>query len=271
MQAQKFGGKNLVYIFALAKTQRQTYVAPRRYAHAKNAKSAKMQDRISGKAFEELQRRVRARVAELGEKPAPLALRYGLGKDYIRDIVAEKPRKKSLSMALLPRFAAALGVDEEYLTLKQSTPRRQNTGTDRTAKTAPAKIKFGGRLKAGRWEAAPVETEIPLLPSVSAPGLTIDIAYVQEDETLAAMGIRAGAVLYAEQAGKSEPGDVVVIRRTMGPLVELSARVKTDTGQYEARPLPGAAQIAEPSRTRFKEAEVAVVRIAQMLLGRKPA
>ena len=72
-------------------------------------------------------------------------------------------------------------------------------------------------------------------------------------------------VLYAEAAGKSEPGDIVIIRRTMGPLVELSARIMAAAGRYKLAPPPGFPEIAEPNRSQFREAEEAVVRIAQRL------
>jgi hypothetical protein len=213
--------------------------------------------------FPELQRRIKARLLELGENPTALATRHGLWPGYIRDFLVEKPRRRTIKSDKLAQVAAALDVDEGYLTLAQSMPRKDKGGAVEGTQMAHRRIRFGGRTAVGRWNAAPVETSIPLLPSISAPGLNVDVAFVQEDETLAGKGIHAGMVLYAEMAAKSEPGDIVIIRRTMGPLVELSARVKGAAGRYELAPPPGFPEIAEPKRSQFQETEEAVVRIAQ--------
>ncbi len=218
---------------------------------------------MPSKQFTELQRRIRARLLELGETPTALATRNGLWPGYIRDFIAEKPRRHTIRSDKLAQMARALDVDEGYLTLAQATPRAPKKGDD--APAAQARIRFGGRTRVGAWNAAPMDTSIPVLPSVHATGLNIDVAFIQDDETLAGKGVSAGMILYAETAAQAEPGDIVILRRTMGPLVELSARIKVAAGQYELAPPPGSPAIAEPNRARFRETEEAVVRIAQRL------
>ena len=122
---------------------------------------------MPSRQFLELQRRIKARLLELDETPTALAARHGLWPGYIRDFLVEKPRRQTIKSSELAQVAAALDCDEGYLTLEQTTPRRAKAGED--AQVKPARIRFGGRTAVGRWNAAPVETSIPLLPSVSAP------------------------------------------------------------------------------------------------------
>jgi hypothetical protein len=215
--------------------------------------------------FAELQRRIKSRLLELDETPTVLAVRAGLGRDFIRDLIRDNPRKKGVRSNQLPKLASALDVDEEYLTLRQSTPRKGDSMAEGDHQRA-AKPRFGGFLEAGVWRSSPVETDVPRLPSVIDPSLNIDVVYIQKGESLSGVGVHEGFVLYAEKAGKSEPGDVVVIRRTMeGGLIELSARVKAAAGKYELRPAAGAAEAKDPPRKSFTEVEEAVVKVAQKL------
>jgi hypothetical protein len=212
--------------------------------------------------FQEMRRRIRQRVAELGETPTTLAIRHGLGRDYIRDLIQDAPRKRSVRLKSLPALASALDVDEEYLTLKQEVPRRSGA----VFGVASTMIRFGGFAEAGVWRSAPSTAGIPRLPVVSLPGAVIDVAYVQAGDGLAKLGIRGGMILYGESGAKAETGDVVVMRRRMAALFEIAARVKMTEG-YGVFSESGEPVIDTPAMEYTEHVE-AVIRIAQVGLFR---
>lgn len=215
----------------------------------------------SARRFQELQKRIRLRVDELagvGETPTSLATRHGLGRDFIRDIIRDNPRKHSVRSTQLHKLAAALDVDEEYLTLKQAVPRR-GLGIEQPG----GLIQFGGVVEAGVWRTTPAVITIPKIPAVSVPGAAIDVVYVQGGESLARLGIRGGMLLYGETHARADEGDVVIVRRTMGgSLVEVSARHKTAAG-YVTYGANGETVKDDPPQ-QFEERVEAVIRIAQL-------
>jgi repressor LexA len=72
-----------------------------------------------------LQQRVRERLAATGKKPIPAATAVGLGRDYIRDILAGK--KQSVLGANLERLAKTLECEPRYFTDPDASVREPGT------------------------------------------------------------------------------------------------------------------------------------------------
>lgn len=210
--------------------------------------------------FPELQKRVRSLLESQGNPPlSALAKQYGLGHDFIRDIVHTHPRKKSIGSSNLPKLAAALRCDIEYLTLAQDEPRRPKQQPQGTAETPTEltpggqRIGFGGFLEAGAWRASsepPRGVEHQLRKLIVPQGLGGDLlAYVMRGDSMAGAGILDGMFLIAERRERYAPGDFVVLKRFANGLTELSLRqFQTGMGgkmRLELIPLDGAEPVPE--------------------------
>jgi hypothetical protein len=198
--------------------------------------------------FRELQRRVRHLLDQLGN-PAltALAKKSGLGHDFIRDLVQAEPRKRGVSSTNLPKLAAALGCDVEYLTLAQSEPRRPRLRPNTSeAQLPPAQqqVRFGGFVEPGAWRsgadgAASFERQIQklIIPQDLGDGL---VGYIMRGDSMAASGVIDAMVLIAKPRAQYEAGDFVIVRRAMGGLTELSLRrlASVSSGEPVFDPLP---------------------------------
>jgi hypothetical protein len=220
----------------------------------------KTSESARGGDFPELQKRVRVLLEKQGNPPlSALAKQYGLGHDFIRDIVHTNPRKKSIGSSNLPKLAAALRCDIEYLTLAQDEPRRPKQHPQMAAEVATEiasggqRIGFGGFLEAGAWRASsepPRGVEHQLRKLVVPQGLGNDlVAYVMRGDSMAGAGIFDGMFLIAEKRERYAPGDFVVLKRFANGLTELSLRqFQTGMGgkmRLELSPLEGAEPMPE--------------------------
>jgi len=210
---------------------------------------------LSSEQLAELQRRIRERLDYVGLTAAAAAEMAGFNHTFLNDLLGGK-RKKSLSQGAVPRIALVLRCDAEYLMLTQPTPKRD------AEKTPEAK--YRGVLKPGGWdEKIQMDAVIPIIPSIVIPGIVLNAVYRQTDETLAGEGIHAGEFLYTEKGAKSADGDVVILKRKNGALLEFSARVRVAPGRYEFRPAPGCKLPPEPRSGKIETTELGVVRIHQ--------
>lgn len=185
--------------------------------------------------FAEVRRRVRDQLAAIGQPPASsLAERYGLGKDYIRDIIAETPRKKKIGADKLSLLAAALECDAEYLTLAQNEPRRRldlasvNVIKGQVGVKPEALAVFVGFLDARVWRSPG--------PIVSIPEAYKEAIARQEVGLPQLLGIIRGADMgggrllegmlvaaWPHEGERIEEGSVVIAQWTREELVKLSA------------------------------------------------
>ena len=181
--------------------------------------------------FAEVRKRVREQLAAIGHPPASsLAERYGLGKDYIRDIIAERPRKKKIGADKLNLLAAALECDADYLTLAQNEPRRRSELAPVGKEQVGAKplAVFIGFLDAAAWRSPGRATPIPTrfkeaiarqelgVPQLIAimRGTDMEGARILDDMLIAAWPYEGEHII---------EGSVVIVQWTRDDLVKLSA------------------------------------------------
>lgn len=201
---------------------------------------------MSEEAKSVLQKRVEARMAALGEKPAPLAKRLGLSDSFIRDILRGKtksPRGEGLS-----KLADALGVTSDYL-----------LGNDKDGELAgPALIRSGrplayaGVVQAGSFLAVddfnqdPDDVPAYVLPDPAYTRVR-QYAWRSRGDSMDQAGIVDGmwvvgadASDYIDVYGDIESGDLVVVERTryQGQERELTVKeVHFYRDRYELRPV----------------------------------
>ena len=181
--------------------------------------------------FPEVQRRIRARLKALGNPPPSLlAQRYGLGRDFIRDLIAQPPRKKKITSAKIGALAEALRCEVEFLTLDQPEPiRAQIDGPH--SDTPLARTEFVGVLEVDAWRVPKAENVVPsafspflVLPEVNCKRLKVGIIRGREME---GVGLLSDMLIIAvpHDDGVPREGEIVIAERSREELIELSARV----------------------------------------------
>lgn len=104
--------------------------------------------------------RIIERMEQLGVKPSPLATSLGLSPGFFSDL--KHGKKKSISAELLPKLAAVLSCDGEYLLGMQAEPRRNGAASgnltlsgaiNRRAWIDPAEDPWAGRPVAAHTDA----------------------------------------------------------------------------------------------------------------------
>ena len=181
--------------------------------------------------FPEVQRRIRARLKALGNPPpSSLAQRYGLGRDFIRDLIAEPPRKKKITPAKIEALAEALRCEVKFLTLDQPEPlRAQDDGPH--SGVSFSRAEFVGFLEVGAWRASKAEMVVPpafspflALPQVNGKPQKVGIMRGGEMESF---GLFCDMLVIggARDEGLPRDGEIVIAERGREELIELSARV----------------------------------------------
>lgn len=199
--------------------------------------------------------RIYDRMKELGLKASPLARRLGVSPGYFSDLIHGK--KKSFSAMLLPKLAAELSCDSDYLLGLQDKPRRDGEAAgmvlsgavNRRAWFRPADDAWAGR-------------PIPARPDVRYPA-DQQHACIHLGET-ARFGERTipdGAVLVCVADGNYRPGDVVVAEERDDGKDGLMRRFVAEVGPT------GATIRCEFGEMRIDDADVLgrITRVVQVL------
>ena len=185
--------------------------------------------------FTEVRRRVREQLSALGHPAvSSLAERYGLGKDYIRDIIAEKPRKKKIGADKLSLLAAALECDAEYLTLTQNEPRRGSGQASTDVLKSEVNVKqllvaeFIGFLDSRAWlspgDVVPIPAAYTEAVAQQRGGRPQLIAIMRGDDMAGARLFDGMLVAAWPHLGEHlDEGCVVIARWRRDELVKLSA------------------------------------------------
>ena len=214
----------------------------------------------SADRFPEVQRRIRSRLKALGNPPpSSLAQKYGLGRDFIRDLVADPPRKKSIGSDKLQSLAQALQCDVEFLSLAQTEPMRRKKGSGRSDPPL-ARAPFIGFLEVGAWRVLKTEMALPrqydavaALSSINGKRQRVGIVRGSEME---GAGLRNDMLAFAIPYNDSvlPGGRLVIVERRREELIELSARVvRYAAGKPELATAPEA---GEPSVIPLSEATI---------------
>lgn len=181
--------------------------------------------------FSEIQRRIRARLKALGNpSPSSLAQRHGLGRDFIRDLIAEPPRKKNITSEKIGALAQALRCEVAFLTLDQPEPiAAQDGGPLSGARVASAE--FVGYLEVDAWRVPKAEIAVPrpfspllILSEVNGKHQKFGIIRGREME---GVGLFSEMIIVAivQDDGIPRDGEIVIAERRRDELIELSARV----------------------------------------------
>jgi transcriptional regulator with XRE-family HTH domain len=179
---------------------------------------------------EEVRERLAKRLAETGTKKIEASARAGLDRNYVADFLAG--RKKSINATALYRIANALQCDMEYFfrTTKIETPPRTDEKIPLLYAAAP-----------GMW----LESLDTMSKSLKADEVNHNILYDPayegrqqfaariEDESLDLL-FPPGSFAHCIERVSSDPdpadGEVFLIKRIKGPLMELSIKAYRKTG-----------------------------------------
>ena len=214
--------------------------------------------------FPEVQRRVQARLKALGyPRLSPLAQQYDLGRDFIRDLVTNPPRKKSIGSNKIAQLVRALQCDAEYLTLAQLEPKRAQA-REKSASTSLIPAEFVGFLEVGAWRVPKAEIALPreydtVLALLKIDGKRQQVGIVRGSDMEDADIKNNMLVVAVPYDGSVLPdGKFVIVERRREELVELSVRV--------VRYLAGQAQLATaPERGEPEMVPITSVRIVGII------
>lgn len=165
-----------------------------------------------------LRTRIQERLDTLGINPFEAARRAGGERTFLNDLLIGK--KDSIRRAAIPRVAAALDCDPEYLLGAQDAPRRPTDAPQRTPEirpeNAPGIVPLVGIAEAGTWRLAGRSGPSPALPIPPDPRhpASKQVAYLVRGDHAAALGATDGAVIVGVEGAGYRDGDVLVVRRS---------------------------------------------------------
>lgn len=195
-----------------------------------------------------LRSRIRDRLEALNLNPFEAARRIPAERTFINDLLIGK--KDTIRQSAIPKVAAALECDPEYLLGVQDKPRRQKA--DRPANppeiprdTPSPTVPLVGVAELGAWRPAghtgPHQT-LPLTPDPRHPAAA-QVAYLLRGDYAAGMGATDGSILLAVRGAPYRDGDAVIVRRSRtgedGPEEEITIR-RVMGGNLETAPLNAA-------------------------------
>lgn len=190
-----------------------------------------------------LRSRIRDRLDALGLNPFEAARRIPADRAFLNDLLIGK--KDTIRQSHIPKVAAALECDPEYLLGAQDYPRRgRSEPIEAPAPTVEA-VPLVGIAELGAWRLAgkggPYQA-LPLSPDPRHPA-TAQVAYLLRGDYAAGMGATDGSILLVVRGAPYRDGDAVIARRSRtgedGPEEEITIR-KVLGGNLETVPLNAA-------------------------------
>lgn len=127
-------------------------------------------------------------------------------RTYLNELLTGK--KQTVRPKRLPRVAAVLECDPEYLLGQQDTPKKNPEGVGR--------LRVAGIAEAGAWRTDGAEVEGEYLPIAADPRYpaALQRAYLIRGRHAEWAGIDDGDVVVAIKGAGARDGDVVVVRQT---------------------------------------------------------
>lgn len=169
-----------------------------------------------------LRERVRERLEATGLNPFEAARRIGNERTFLNDLLIG--RKETIRQAAIPRVAAVLDCDPEYLLGAQATPRRTRASPAEAIQPRPATgeapqqavgLPLAGICEVGAWrtgaDAIPPR-RLPVAPDTRLP-VEDQVAFLVRGTHADALGLADGDVVVALMGGAWRDGDVLVVRR----------------------------------------------------------
>lgn len=162
-----------------------------------------------------LRTRIRTRLDALGLNPFEAARRIPAERTFLNDLLIGK--KSTIRQSAIPKVAAALECDPEYLLGAQDTPRRNRAqAPEKSPENAPSGITLVGIAEAGTWRVAAhsgAVTALPISPDPRHPA-TEQIAVLVRGDHAAGLGAGDGSVVVGVKGAAFRDGDIVLVRRS---------------------------------------------------------